>query len=148
MVLLLETVEHVFDPARVLQQIWTTLIPSGYLFLTAPNRFYPFEVHGMRIGTTTISPFFGIPLLSWAPNSVRRRVQVARIYTQKTLVRLCEEQGFRVLEILHAAAVRHHGGWLDHELHAGRDKQARWVGAHETDGCFLHAACEEGVIKV
>jgi SAM-dependent methyltransferase len=98
-VLLLETVEHVSNPARVLDEIRAVLDQSGYLFLTAPNRFYPFEIHGMRIRKRTISLRYGVPFLSWAPNLLRRHLQRARIYTQKELVSLCEEQGFKVVEI-------------------------------------------------
>jgi SAM-dependent methyltransferase len=97
MVLLLETIEHVSDPGRVLEEIQKILAPSGYLFLTAPNRFYPFEIHG--IGKRNFSPFFGIPLLSWAPDSLRKYLQNARIYTQKDLVHLCEQNGLMVTEI-------------------------------------------------
>ena len=71
------------------------------MFITVPNKFYPFETHGMQISSTDIGNILGvgIPFLSWMPMFVRNRVERARIYTQKRLLTLLREQGFEPIQI-------------------------------------------------
>jgi SAM-dependent methyltransferase len=99
-VFLFEVIEHVNDEARVLQEIRRVLSPGGYLFLTAPNRFYPFETHGFQTSHRSFGNLLsiGIPLLSFFPNFVRRHIERARVYSQKDLVKLLHANGYRVLK--------------------------------------------------
>ncbi len=99
--LLFEVIEHVKSEASVLKEVHRILSPNGYLFVTAPNRFYPFETHGFQIHGRTIQNLLGIgiPLLSFAPSALRKRIERARIYSQKDLVRLLHSHGFRVIRI-------------------------------------------------
>jgi SAM-dependent methyltransferase len=96
-----EVIEHVSDETRVLQEIRRVLSPDGYLFLTAPNRFYPFEVHGFQLFGRTFENLLsvGIPFLSFFPNFMRRHLERARIYSQKDLVRLLQANGYRILKL-------------------------------------------------
>jgi SAM-dependent methyltransferase len=86
-VFLFEVIEHVRDETRVLQEIRRVLSPDGYLFLTAPNRFFPFETHGFQTSSKSFGNLLsvGVPFLSFFPNFMRRHVERARVYSQKDL---------------------------------------------------------------
>lgn len=86
-VLLNEVIEHVADDALTLAEACRVVRPGGYIFIYAPNRFYPFETHGIYWGKRYI--FGNIPLVNYLPNSLRNRlVPHARAYTAGGLRRL------------------------------------------------------------
>jgi hypothetical protein len=69
----------------------------SFLLITVPNKFYPFETHGchgFEVERVTITG--GIPLLSWAPQFIRNRIEEAKIYTAKSLIQLLNDIGFQV----------------------------------------------------
>ena len=99
LILFMETIEHVVNPVTALQQIHSALSKDGFLFLTAPNRFYPFEIHDIHLGRTTIWNKFGLPFLSLLPNRLRKRFENARIFTQKDLVNLLKICKFKTISI-------------------------------------------------
>jgi 2-polyprenyl-3-methyl-5-hydroxy-6-metoxy-1,4-benzoquinol methylase len=45
-----EVIENVGSEEFVLAEVHGVLRRDGWLFLTTPNRFYPFETHGFQIG--------------------------------------------------------------------------------------------------
>ena len=45
--LLNEVLEHVPDESRALKEIFRVLAPGGLLFVFSPNRWFPFETHGI-----------------------------------------------------------------------------------------------------
>ena len=98
-VFLFEVIEHVNNVKDVLLEIRRVISPDGYLFLTAPNRFYPFETHGLQACGKTIENILGIgiPLLSMFPNSIRSRIERARVYSQKDLTELLQQNGFKIV---------------------------------------------------
>jgi ubiquinone/menaquinone biosynthesis C-methylase UbiE len=100
-VLMIEVLEHLSHEIEALKEARRVLKKGGLLLVTVPNRFYPFETHGMRIGCVEISNMFGIgiPFLSWTPSFVRERVERAKIYTQKQLLSLLHKQGFKPLKV-------------------------------------------------
>ena len=96
LVLLFEVLEHVMKPEVVLEEISRVLKPNGMLFLTVPNRFYPFETHGIQVCQKQIDNLLGIgiPFFSLAPNFLRRRLERARIYSEAELVSLLRKHCF------------------------------------------------------
>jgi ubiquinone/menaquinone biosynthesis C-methylase UbiE len=100
-VLMVEVLEHLPCEMEALREAKRVLKKKGLLLLTVPNKFYPFETHGMKIGSIEIQNMLGIgiPFLSWMPNFVRKRVERARIYTQKQILNILHKQGFKPLKV-------------------------------------------------
>lgn len=72
-VLMLEVLEHLPHEREALREARRLLKNGGLLLITVPNKFYPFETHGMKVGCVEIPNMFGIgiPFLSWMPSFVR-----------------------------------------------------------------------------
>jgi SAM-dependent methyltransferase len=98
LVMLFEVLEHVMNPALVLNEVNRILKPGGILFITVPNRFYPFETHGIQICQKQIHNLLGIgiPFFSMAPSFLRRRFERARIYTKAELASLLRGHRFEL----------------------------------------------------
>ncbi len=96
LVLLFEVLEHVMKPEAVLEAISRVLKPNGILFVTVPNRFYPFETHGIQVYKKQIDNLLGIgiPFFSLAPNFLRRRLERARIYSEAEVISLLRKHRF------------------------------------------------------
>lgn len=101
LVLVFEVLEHVIQPMAVLREVNRVLKPNGILFLTAPNRFYPFETHGLQVCQKQINNLLGIgiPFFSLVPNFLRKKFERARIYDSAELVSLLKKNGFDPLII-------------------------------------------------
>ena len=92
-VTMIEVLEHVEDDARALLEVRRVLRDGGKVAIFVPNRLWPFETHGMRLGGKEILfPF--IPGLSWAPGFIRNRLEIARVYGREGLVTLLRRSGF------------------------------------------------------
>ena len=98
--LMIEVLEHVNNEDESIVQATKILKENGTVFLTAPNKLYPFETHGMKISQTFIRNILGvgIPFLSWLPQKFREKVETSRIFTEKQLVDLLEKHGFIILK--------------------------------------------------
>jgi SAM-dependent methyltransferase len=73
-----EVFEHVGDESAALAEVARVLRPGGLLVLISPNRWFPFEGHGMRSALLTVgSP---VPLLPWLPLRLTSRWLRARNY--------------------------------------------------------------------
>jgi SAM-dependent methyltransferase len=77
-VFLNEVLEHVTDEVRTLEEIRRVLRPGGYLILISPNRWFPFEGHGMRLGRHQLG--HPAPLLPWLPSWLGQPFMHARNY--------------------------------------------------------------------
>jgi SAM-dependent methyltransferase len=95
-VLLNEVLEHVADERKTLAEIHRVLRPAGHLALFSPNRWFPFEGHGLVVRGRSIG--FPVPWIPWLPESLTRRHMLARNYWPRQLCRLVLDAGF-VIEV-------------------------------------------------
>jgi SAM-dependent methyltransferase len=96
-ILLNEVLEHVPDEATTLSEIHRVLRPGGHLVVMSPNRWFPFEGHGMRLGRREIN--VPIPFLPWLPGRLAGRFMRARNYWPHELADAVREAGFEVREV-------------------------------------------------
>jgi SAM-dependent methyltransferase len=86
-VLLNEVIEHVRDDRRTLLEACRVLRAGGHVVIYAPNRLYPFETHGVYLGSRY--RFGNIPLVNYLPDPLRNKlVPHARAYTSWGMRRL------------------------------------------------------------
>ena len=98
--LAIELLEHIENQDSVLKEASRILKDGGYLVIYVPNKLYPFETHGFRLGRRTLHGFHGsVPFLSWCPQLLRKKFERARIYCEKEIISLVERNGFTVREV-------------------------------------------------
>jgi SAM-dependent methyltransferase len=106
-VVTIETLEHVPDLAGAACEICRVLRPRGELLITVPNRWFPFENHGIRIGSW--ERHGRIPLLPYLP-MLHRRFSVARVFKVRDLDLLFVNEGLRRVAVDYAWPTFEHGG--------------------------------------
>ncbi len=89
-VVTIETLEHVPDLPGAAAEISRVLKPGGELLITVPNRWFPFENHGMRIGAREWAG--RVPLLTYLP-WLHRRFAIARVFSVRDLDSLFVARG-------------------------------------------------------
>jgi methionine biosynthesis protein MetW len=83
-IVLNEVIEHVTNDRQTLAESLRVTRPGGRIIIFAPNRFYPFETHGVYFGKRYV--FGNIPLVGYLPDGLRNRlVPHARAYTRARL---------------------------------------------------------------
>ncbi len=93
LVVMNEVIEHVADDRATLREVARVLAPGGDCVIFAPNRLYPFETHGIRLGRRYL--FGNIPLVNWLPRRLRDRlVPHARVYGRGEWSQLLDGAGF------------------------------------------------------
>jgi ubiquinone/menaquinone biosynthesis C-methylase UbiE len=103
-VLVNEVLEHIPDDGRALNEIYRILKPGGLLLLFSPNRFYPFETHGVILkGANKRLPFY-LPFIPYIPLEIGNLFfrYWARNYWPGELRLLVEQSSFK---IIHSAFV-------------------------------------------
>lgn len=97
-VLLNEVIEHVRDERAALHEACRVAASGGHVVIFAPNRLFPFETHGVYLGSRYV--FGNIPLVNYLPGFLRRRlVPHARAYLTKDMQRLT--QGLEARVVVH-----------------------------------------------
>jgi len=90
---MIEVLEHVRSDEAVVRECYRILRRGGMLIVFVPNKLYPFESHPCFLGRKAIG--CNIPFVSWLPDSVRKHLCHARIYSKTRLVALMHRAGFR-----------------------------------------------------
>ena len=86
-IVLNEVIEHVRDDRATMVEIARVLRPGGHAVFYAPNRFSPFETHGIYLRGRY--HFGNIPLVNYLPNALRDRfVPHARVYLARDFRRI------------------------------------------------------------
>ena len=96
--LLNEVLEHVPNEAAVLQEIRRVLRPGGLLLIFSPNRWYPFETHGVYFKgqQRKVPPY--VPLIPYIPLRIGERFfdYWSRNYWHGELRTLLQRKGFKI----------------------------------------------------
>lgn len=91
-----EVFEHVADEQGTLEEIHRLLKPGGLLIIISPNRGFPFEGHGVHIGSwSSKAP---MPLIPWLPKILTNRWVTARNYWHHELCGIVSSGGFVIVE--------------------------------------------------
>lgn len=100
-VVLNEVLEHVQDDDKALAEVFRVLKPTGRFFLFGPNRFFPFESHGIETsGGKRISPW--TPFMSYIPSRILRLFGLkgwARNYFYFAVKRKLRTLGFTIVHL-------------------------------------------------
>jgi ubiquinone/menaquinone biosynthesis C-methylase UbiE len=89
---LIEMLDHVDEVLPCLLEARRILKPGGRLYISVPNRLFPFEIHPVKFGSRFVHPLWA-PFLPWV-KSLHDRHATARVFTQRGLRALAEQAGF------------------------------------------------------
>ena len=103
----IETLEHVPELNAAAAEIVRVLRSKGELLITVPNRWFPFECHGIQIGSWRRDG--RIPLLPYLP-WLHRRWSPARNFTVRDLDTLFAGQGLKRTAVDYIWPTFEHGG--------------------------------------
>lgn len=91
-----EVLEHVDNDRSCAREMVRVTRPGGHIVIFLPNRWYPFETHGIYWRGTY--HFGNKPLVNWLPNTLRNRLAPhVRAYTSRGLRRLFENQPVQII---------------------------------------------------
>jgi len=105
-IITIETLEHIPDLAGAAREIVRVLRPCGELLITVPNRWFPSENHGMKIGSWVCGR---VPLLTYWP-WLHSRLALARVFTVRDLDSLFVTKGLKRCAVDYAWPTFEHGG--------------------------------------
>lgn len=103
----IETIEHIPNLEKAISEMARVLEVGGELLVTCPNRWFPFENHGIRMGSRVIGR--RIPLLPYLP-ALHRRLALARVFTVRALDRYFGPLSLRRTGLRYAWPTFEHGG--------------------------------------
>jgi ubiquinone/menaquinone biosynthesis C-methylase UbiE len=89
-----EVLEHVADEGQTLGEIHRVLRGGGHVVVMSPNRWFPFEGHGLQLGSRKFA--HPAPLVPWLPERLTRPALRARNYWPSKLRKLVADAGFEV----------------------------------------------------
>jgi len=96
-VTMIEVLEHTTNDRAVIAECYRVLRPGGYLVLFVPNKLYPMESHPCHIKKYSIGK--NVPFVSWLPDSIRKHICFARIYSRRKLLDMVRAGGFGVEKV-------------------------------------------------
>jgi len=103
----IEAFEHILDIQKAASECARVLKSGGNLIITVPNRFFPCENHGVKIGSWE---FHGrVPLLPWFPY-LHSKFALARVFSQSDLVNLFSKYGLTMMTTAYLWPTFEHGG--------------------------------------
>jgi SAM-dependent methyltransferase len=106
-VISIETIEHIPNLLKAAAEFYRVLKVGGELIITCPNRLFPFENHGMRIGNKEFHT--RIPLLTYIP-PLHDKLGLARVFTVSSLDKLFLPLGFKKKKVDYIWPTFEHGG--------------------------------------
>jgi SAM-dependent methyltransferase len=97
--LLNEVLEHVGDDQKVLHEVHRILKPGGLLFVFSPNRWFPFETHGVTLKMIKKRVYW-LPFIPYLPVGLGEHLYAsyARNYWQGQLKKMLEQAGFTIID--------------------------------------------------
>jgi SAM-dependent methyltransferase len=97
--LLNEVLGHVGDDEKVLCEVRRVLKPGGLLFVYSPNRWFPFETHGVTLKMNGRRVYW-LPFVPYLPVKLGEHFysSYARNYWQGQLRKMSERAGFTIIE--------------------------------------------------
>src|SRR3972149_3573205 len=95
----IEVLEHVENLDKSLLEINRILKPNGCLYMTVPNKYFPFETHMVNIGQLTLNGKY-IPFLSMV-NFIHKKIGTARRFSQKDIYGIASHYGFEIVGMKH-----------------------------------------------
>jgi SAM-dependent methyltransferase len=103
----IESIEHIGDLDRAIAEFRRVLKRGGTCLVTCPDRLFPFENHGIRLGGRELPG--RIPLITYVP-PLHDRLALARVFTVRNLDRRFGAAGFRRVALDYAWPTFEHGG--------------------------------------
>lgn len=108
-VFMIEVLDHVPSLDACLSEVFRILKPNGILYVTVPNRMFPFETHPVRFLGQYRKPFW-FPFLPWF-KWVHENLATARVFSQKSLRDVGESAGLKLVSMTIAyPPLEHRGG--------------------------------------
>jgi ubiquinone/menaquinone biosynthesis C-methylase UbiE len=101
MIIMIESLEHVRDEGKTLEEVSGALKGMALIYVSVPNRFYPLESHGIKINNWISDKAFpiGVPLFPFLPRRLVGSLTRARTYTKREIYRLFSKQKWRVTKL-------------------------------------------------
>lgn len=95
-----EVLEHVPDDQKALDEVYRILKPGGLLFVFSPNRWFPFETHGVRLRRSGPQVPHWVPFIPYFPVRFGKYFfdYWARNYWQGELGKMIRASGFSIVE--------------------------------------------------
>jgi ubiquinone/menaquinone biosynthesis C-methylase UbiE len=96
-VFMIEVLDHVPSLPLCLDEVFRILRPGGILYLTVPNRMFPWESHPVRFWGQYRGPGW-FPFLPWF-KLLHNRMATARVFSRRSLQEMCERAGLSAISM-------------------------------------------------